>query len=57
MTERIVAGKMEAHFREVSLLSQQYVKDPSISVEELIKRHIAHFGEKIEVTRFVRYEV
>lgn len=57
MTERIIAGKMEAHFKEVSLLSQPYVKDPSISVEELIKRHIAHFGEKIELVRFVRYEI
>ncbi len=57
MTERIVAGKMEAHFKEVSLLSQPYVKDPSISVEELIKRHIGHFGEKIEVVKFVRYEI
>ena len=57
MTERIISGKMEAHFKEVSLLSQQYVKDPSIGVEELVKRHIARFGEKIEVARFVRYEI
>ncbi len=57
MTERIISGKMEAHFKEVSLLSQPYVKDPSMSVEELIKKHIARFGEKIEVARFVRYEL
>ncbi|MDP3935144.1 MAG: translation elongation factor Ts [Candidatus Giovannonibacteria bacterium] len=39
------------------LLAQPYVKDQSIMVEELIKRAIAKFGEKIEVARFVRYEI
>ena len=39
------------------LLSEPYVKDQSITVEELIKRAIAKFGEKIEVARFVRYEI
>ena len=57
MTAKIVEGKLEAHFRDVSLYSQQYVKDTAISVEEFIKRAIAHFGEKIEVARFVRYEI
>lgn len=57
MTERIVQGKLDAYFMDTSLLSQQYVKDQSITVEELIKRGIAHFGERIEVARFVRYEI
>lgn len=57
MTAKIVEGKMEAHFRDVSLLSQPFVKDPAFTVEEMIKRSIAHFGEKIEVARFARYEL
>jgi len=57
MTEKIIAGKLEAHFTDVSLYSQPYVKDPVISVEDFIKRAIAHFGEKIEVARFARYEI
>ena len=40
-----------------ALLAQPYVKDQSIIIEELVKRAIAKFGEKIEITRFVRYEV
>ena len=39
------------------LLSELYVKDQSITVEELVKRAIAKFGEKIEITKFVRYEI
>ena len=57
MTKKIVEGKMEAHFRDVSLLSQPFVKDPSFTIEEMIKRSITHFGEKIEVARFARYEL
>src|SRR3989344_3595881 len=57
MTAKIVEGKLEAHFRDTSLMSQQFIKDQTITVEEFIKRAIAHFGEKIEVARFVRYEL
>ncbi len=57
MTEKIIEGKLDAHFRDTSLLSQPFVKDPNITVEELVKRSIAHFGEKIEAARFVRYEL
>ena len=43
--------------QEGELLSQPYVKNPSITVEEFIKNSIAHFGEKIEIARFTRFEV
>ena len=57
MTEKIVAGKLEAHFRDTALLTQPFVKDTMIIVEELIKRSIGHFGEKIEVARFARFDL
>lgn len=57
MTAKIVEGKMQSHFRDSSLLSQEFLKDPSMTVAELIKRSIGHFGEKIEVARFSRYEL
>lgn len=57
MTEKIVEGKMMAHFRDSSLLSQMFLKDPTVSIEDLIKRSIGHFGEKIEVGQFSRYSV
>ena len=57
MMEKIIQGKLEAHFRDTSLLSQPFVKDQSIKIEELIKRNSGTFGEKIEVARFERFEV
>ena len=57
MMEKIIQGKLDAHFRDMSLLSQPFVKDQSITIEELIKRNSGTFGEKIEVARFERFEV
>lgn len=41
----------------ISLLSQSYVKDESISIENLVKTVIAKVGENIKIERFCRYEV
>lgn len=38
-----------------SLLSQPFVKDPSLSIDGLLKQAIQKFGEKIEIGRFTRY--
>ncbi len=57
MTAKIVEGKLSAHFRDVSLMSQPFVKDSTITIEEFVKRAIGRFGEKIEIVRFARYEV
>ncbi len=40
-----------------SLLEQPYVKDESISIEDLVKSVIAKVGENIKVERFCRYEL
>lgn len=53
--QKIVDGKTDAHFKERTLLRQQFVKEPEITVQELIERAVHKLGEKIEVTRFVRY--
>lgn len=53
--DRIVDGKMNKFFAENSLLGQPFVKNPDQTVEELITGVAASTGEKIEVSRFVRY--
>jgi elongation factor Ts len=39
------------------LLKQEYIRDPSKKIEELIAETVAKTGEKIEVKRFVRWEL
>ncbi|GMM68327.1 translation elongation factor Ts [Alteromonas sp. MTD1] len=51
IAEKMVAGRMKKFTGEVSLTGQPFVKDPSISVAELLKNNSA------DVINFVRFEV
>ena len=53
--DKIVDGKIEKFYAEQALLEQPFVKDPDISVGELITRAAAKTGEKLEVRRFARF--
>src|SRR5919202_5335307 len=53
--EKIVQGRIEKRLKELSLMDQPYIRDQSISVEELVKQTIALLGENIQVRRFTRY--
>ncbi len=57
VTEKIVDGKMEKFYSEVCLFEQPFVKDQSITIEELISSNIAKMGEKIAIGRFVRFKL
>ncbi|HXK38563.1 MAG TPA: elongation factor Ts [Candidatus Paceibacterota bacterium] len=54
---KAVEGKVESYVREKALLDQQYVKDASITVRELINSAVQKFGENIELVRFERLSV
>ncbi|MBN3963124.1 translation elongation factor Ts [Nostoc sp. NMS8] len=53
--EKIVQGRIDKRLKELALLDQPYIRDQSISVEDLLKQAKAQLGEEIKVTRFVRY--
>jgi elongation factor Ts len=55
--EKIIAGKLQKFKKENSLLSQSYVKDPSITIQELIGKYVAEIGENITVAGFFRMEI
>ncbi len=55
--ERIVAGKADKYFQETLLLEQPFIKDPSVTVGDLVTQAIAKLGENIKVRRFARLEV
>ena len=55
--ERIVDGKLKKFYEEACLLEQPFIKDPSITVKELVQQKNALLGENIVVRRFVRFEV
>ena len=53
--EKIVQGRIEKRLKELSLMDQPYIRDQSITVEELVKQNVALLGENIQVRRFTRY--
>jgi elongation factor Ts len=55
--ERILQGKLDKFYEEVVLLEQPFIKDPSVTVGELVQQKNALLGENIVVRRFVRFEV
>lgn len=55
MREKILQGKLDAHFKERILLSQAFIKNPDVTIDDLITKAIQKFGEKIEVVKFSRF--
>ena len=55
--DKIMHGKLDAYFKERVLSEQMFVKNPDITIAELINEAIQKFGEKIAVGRFVRYSI
>nr|QVY58150.1 translation elongation factor Ts [Eucheuma denticulatum] len=53
--EKIVAGRVEKRLKEISLMNQPFIKNTNISVEELLKQHIALLGENIKIRRFEKF--
>lgn len=53
--EKIVQGRIEKRLKELTLLDQPYIRDQSISVEDLVKQVQGKVGEEIQVVRFVRF--
>ncbi|MCW6035560.1 translation elongation factor Ts [Spirulina subsalsa FACHB-351] len=53
--EKIVQGRIDKQLKEMSLMDQPYIKDQTITVQELVKRTIADLGENIQVRRFSRF--
>jgi len=55
--EKIVEGKLKKFFEDNCLLQQRYVRNPDITVGDLLNELIAKIGENISIRRFVRYQV
>lgn len=57
VVEKIVEGKMAKFYEEVCLMEQPFVKEPGISIHQLIASKIGKLGENIFVRRFARFKV
>jgi elongation factor Ts len=57
IVDRIVEGRMDKFFQEIVLLEQEFIKDDSQTIGDLITQAIAELGENITIGRFARFAV
>ena len=57
VVEKIVQGKMEKYYSEFVLLEQPFVKNPDVTISQLIAEKVGKIGENIQVRRFVRFKL
>ncbi|NMB15003.1 MAG: translation elongation factor Ts, partial [Gallicola sp.] len=57
IAEKKVEGRLNKFYEQICLLEQPFIKDPSVTVQELLTNLVAKIGENIQIRRFVRYEV
>jgi elongation factor Ts len=55
--EKIVEGKLNSFYEQVCLVDQPSIRDPKMSVSQLVQAAIAKLGENISIARFVRFKV
>ncbi len=57
MIDKIVEGKVAKFYKEICLMSQQYVKDPQKTIDDVLKETIGVIGENIQIKRFTRFQI
>ncbi len=55
--EKIVEGKLGSFYAQVCLLEQPSVRDPGVTIEQMLQAATAKTGENITVSRFVRFKL
>lgn len=55
--EKMVEGKVGKYYDENCLLKQAFVKDPSLTIEQVLKNFNAKAGKTLSIARFTRFEM
>ncbi len=55
--DKIVEGKLNSFYEQVCLLDQPSIRDPKVTIGQLVTAAIAKMGENITITRFVRFKL
>jgi elongation factor Ts len=57
IVDKIVDGKLKKYFKDNCLMNQAYVRDPNITIEDLLNEMVAKIGENITIKRFARFKI
>jgi elongation factor Ts len=54
---KIIEGKLEKFYQESCLIEQAFIKDPAVTIKDLLAQKIAKIGENMNIRRFTRYQL
>ena len=57
IVEKMVEGRLKKFYKEICLLDQPYIKDPDMTIGDLVKEQIMDIGEYVKIRRFARFEM
>jgi len=57
IVDKIAEGKLGKFYQEICLVEQSYIKNPDITVKELMEELIVKMGEKLLINRFIRFQL
>lgn len=57
IVEKMIEGRVNKFYKEICLLDQDYVKNPDITITQLLNEAVLTIGEKITIRRFARFEM
>lgn len=57
IAEKIAQGKMDKFYQEVCLIEQSFIKDPNITIQNLLGDLVEKTGEQIVINRFTRFQL
>jgi len=55
--QKIIDGKLDKFFQENCLMEQSFIKDPAVTVKDLLSQKISKIGENMNIRRFTRYQL
>ncbi len=57
IVEKIVSGQVNKYYSEICMLEQKFVKDPDVTIQDMLNSLIASMGENITIKRFARFAI
>ena len=57
IVEKMVGGKLDKFIAEIALMDQKYVKNPDLTIQDLLNEIVGKMGENISIKRFARFQI
>jgi elongation factor Ts len=57
IVEKMVTGKIEKFLAEVALLEQKFIKNPELTIQDILNDLVGKMGENISIKRFARFQI